>query len=106
MVEQIGPYQIGLSVISLAELSVGHFRSMTSNRSEDTVKAEIAAAYAAAGPPPSEHQIFGDYVKWLTVVQESLPPEVWDGMPTDERGTTNITSMDTQRSAKSKCRLR
>lgn len=83
MVDQIGPDQIGRSVTSLAELSVGHFRSMTSDRSEETVKAEITAAYAAAGPPPSEHQSFGDYVKWLTVVQESLPPEVWDGMPTD-----------------------
>ena len=45
--------------------------------------AELDAIFAAAKPPPSEHREFPDYIAWLLDMQSKLPPDAWDGTPTD-----------------------
>ena len=65
------------------EVTLTVVRSRASRAGTEFEERELEAIFAAAEPPPGEHRTFADFLAWLKDVQSKLPPDTWDGYPTD-----------------------
>lgn len=65
------------------EVTLTVVRSRAGHGSAELDQRDIEAISAAAEPPRDKHRSFPDYVAWLQDMQRKLPPDTWDGYPTD-----------------------
>ena len=72
-----------VDLIDGCEVTLTVVRSRTGPASAETNRQEVESILTAAEPTPAEHRNFADYIAWLHDVQTKLPPETWDGHPTD-----------------------
>ena len=72
-----------VDLIEGCEVTLTVVRSRTGRASANLEQRDIEAIFDTANPPQAEHRNFPDYIAWLLDAQSKLPPETWDGYPTD-----------------------